>query len=122
MCSSLTQALLHLFQAGAQIADPVIDTFNGQEVEVWPRITWIPRWGLIFKDVKAKVHSNSSVSQRSALVINGKNITIQGLSLDGTLIVNAKDEAKVIKIQTHSNYQLVNDMNTENANNLVIFD
>jgi UDP-sugar pyrophosphorylase len=85
---------LILRKAGAQIADPVIDTFNGQEVEVWPRITWIPRWGLIFKDVKAKVHSNSSVSQRSALVINGKNITIQGLSLDGTLIVNAKDEAK----------------------------
>ena len=84
------------FQAGAQIADPIVDTFNGQEVEVWPRITWSPRWGLTFKSVKEKVHGNSSVSQRSALVINGQHVFLEGLSLDGTLIVNAVDEAEVI--------------------------
>jgi UDP-sugar pyrophosphorylase len=87
---------LLLFQAGAQISDPVISNFNGQEVEVWPRITWSPRWGLTFKDVKQKVHGNSSsVSQRSVLVINGQNIIIDGLSLDGALIVNSVDEAEV---------------------------
>jgi UDP-sugar pyrophosphorylase len=37
----------------------------------------------------------SSVSQRSTLVVNGQNIFIEGLSLDGTLIVNAADEAEV---------------------------
>jgi hypothetical protein len=42
------------------------------------------------------VHDNSSVSQRSALVINGQNVFLEGLSLDGTLIVNAIDEAEVI--------------------------
>lgn len=84
------------FQAGAQIADPVVDTFNGQEVEVWPRVTWSPRWGLTFKSVKEKVHDNSSVSQRSALVINGQNVFLEDLSLDGTLIINAIDEAEVI--------------------------
>ncbi|OEL18656.1 Eukaryotic initiation factor 4A-3 [Dichanthelium oligosanthes] len=88
------------FQAGAQIAGPVVDTFNGQEVEVWPRITWSPWWGLTFKDVKEKVHGNSSISQRSALVINGRNIFLEGLSLDGTLIVNAVDEAEV-KVTGH---------------------
>ncbi|CAN6162833.1 unnamed protein product [Urochloa humidicola] len=86
---------LILRKAGAQIADPVVDTFNGQEVEVWPRITWSPRWGLTFKDVKEKVRGNSSISQRSALVINGQSIFIEGLLLDGTLIVNAVDEAEV---------------------------
>jgi UDP-sugar pyrophosphorylase len=84
-----------LFQAGAQIYDPVISTFNGQEVEVWPRITWSPRWGLTLKDVKQKVNGNSSVSQRSVLVINGQNVIIDGLSLDGALIVNSVDEAEV---------------------------
>lgn len=84
------------FQAGAQIADPVVDTFNGQEVEVWPRITWSPRWGLTFKDVKEKVRGNSSISQRSAFVINGRNIFLEDLSLDGTLIVNSVDEAEVL--------------------------
>ncbi|CAD6338468.1 unnamed protein product [Miscanthus lutarioriparius] len=91
---------LILRKAGAQIADPVVDTFNGQEVEVWPRITWSPRWGLTFKSVKEKVHDNSSVSQRSALVINGQNVFLEGLSLDGTLIVNAVDEAEV-KLTSH---------------------
>ncbi|KXG20772.1 hypothetical protein SORBI_3010G251200 [Sorghum bicolor] len=91
---------LILRKAGAQIADPVVDTFNGQEVEVWPRITWSPRWGLNFKSVKEKVHDNSSVSQRSALVINGQNVFLEGLSLDGTLIVNAIDEAEV-KLTSH---------------------
>jgi UDP-sugar pyrophosphorylase len=42
------------------------------------------------------VHGNSSISQRSALVINGRNIFLEGLSLDGTLIVNAADEAEVL--------------------------
>ncbi|CAN6268294.1 unnamed protein product [Urochloa humidicola] len=86
---------LILRKAGAQTADPVVDTFNGQEVEVWPRITWSPQWGLTFKDVKEKVRGNSSISQRSALVLNGRNIFIEGLLLDGTLIVNAVDEAEV---------------------------
>ncbi|AQK81127.1 UDP-sugar pyrophosphorylase [Zea mays] len=86
---------LILRKAGAQIADPVVHTFNGQEVEVWPRVTWSPRWGLTFKSVKEKVHGNSSVSQRSALVINGQNVFLEGLSLDGTLVVNAADEAEV---------------------------
>lgn len=94
------------FQAGAQIADPVVDTFNGQEVEVWPRITWSPRWGLTFKDVKEKVRGNSSISQRSALVINGRNIFLEGLSLDGTLIVNAADEAEVLILLSIVNYYL----------------
>ncbi|KAF8772170.1 hypothetical protein HU200_006054 [Digitaria exilis] len=86
---------LILRKAGAQIADPVVDTFNGQEVEVWPRITWSPRWGLTFKDVKEKVRGNSSISQRSTFVINGRNIFLEDLSLDGTLIVNSVDEAEV---------------------------
>ncbi|GJM97535.1 hypothetical protein PR202_ga14467 [Eleusine coracana subsp. coracana] len=91
---------LILRKAGAQITDPVVDTFNGQEVEVWPRITWSPQWGLTFKNVKEKVPGNSSVSQGSTLVVNGRNIFIEGLSLDGTLIVNAADEAEV-KVTGH---------------------
>ncbi|AQK66786.1 UDP-sugar pyrophosphorylase-like [Zea mays] len=91
---------LILRKAGAQIADPVVDTFNGQEVEVWPRVTWSPRWGLTFQSVKEKVHGSCSVSQRSALVIDGRSVFLDGLSLDGTLIVNAVDGAEV-KVTGH---------------------
>ncbi|VAI79007.1 unnamed protein product [Triticum turgidum subsp. durum] len=91
---------LILRKAGAHISDPVASTFNGQEVEVWPRVAWSPRWGLTFKDVKQRLHGNSSVSQRSVLVINGRNVVIDGLSLDGALIVNSVDEAEV-KVTGH---------------------
>ena len=82
-------------QAGVEIADPVVDDFNAQEVEVWPRITWSPKWAITFADVKKKVTEKCSVSQRSTMIIKGQNVVLDGLSLDGTLIVNAIDEAKV---------------------------
>lgn len=86
---------LILRKAGVQIADPTTAVFNGQEVEVWPRITWKPKWALIFSDVKRKVNRGCSVSQRSTMAINGENIYLEGLSLDGTLLINAVSEAEV---------------------------
>ncbi|WOL19775.1 UDP-sugar pyrophosphorylase [Canna indica] len=84
-----------LKKAGVRIADPIIDVFNGQEVEVWSRITWSPKWALTFNDVKRKLKDECSVSQRSTLVLNGQNVFLDNLSLDGTLIVNSIDEAEV---------------------------
>lgn len=88
------------YQAGVQVADPVEQVFNGQEVEVWPRITWKPKWGLTFSEIKSRVSGNCSISQRSTLVIKGKNVHLKDLSLDGTLIVNAAaEDAEVCKEQ-----------------------
>ncbi|WOK92093.1 hypothetical protein Cni_G00784 [Canna indica] len=86
---------LILRKAGVQVADPIIDIFNGQEVEVWPRITWSAKWTSIFRDVKGKVNQRCSISQRSTLVINGQNVFLDALSLDGTLVINANDQAEV---------------------------
>jgi len=72
-----------------------MQVFNGQEVEVWPRIVWKPKWALIFSDVKRKLEGSCSVTQRSSMVIKGCNIFIDGLSLDGALVVDAIDEAEV---------------------------
>ncbi|KAH7674669.1 UTP--xylose-1-phosphate uridylyltransferase protein [Dioscorea alata] len=82
-------------KAGVEIADPVVDEFNAQEVEVWPRITWSPKWATTFADLKKKVIGKCSISQRSTMIIKGQNIVLGGLSLDGTLIVKAIDEAEV---------------------------
>lgn len=78
------------------IAEPVKDVFNGQEVEVWPRVTWSPKWALIFKDVTEKVNNKCSVTQRSTLVVNGTKVSLDGLNFDGTLIINAADGAEVV--------------------------
>ncbi|XP_031258011.1 UDP-sugar pyrophosphorylase-like [Pistacia vera] len=86
---------LILRKAGVQVGDPVEEVFNGQEVEVWPRITWKPKWGLIFSDIRKKVGKNCSISEKSTLVIKGRNVFLEDLSLDGTLIVDAVDKAEV---------------------------
>lgn len=75
--------------------DPVLQVFNGQEVEVWPHIVWKPKWGLIFSEIKRKVSGNCSVSQNSILALKGQNIFLENLSLDGALIVDAVDNAEV---------------------------
>nr|GEW74623.1 UDP-sugar pyrophosphorylase [Tanacetum cinerariifolium] len=85
-----------LRKAGVKIDDPVTQVFNGQEVEVWPRIVWSPNWAVTFVDVKRKVSGeNSSVSQKSTLVIKGRNVLIEDLSLDGTLVIDSVDDAEV---------------------------
>ncbi|PIN16492.1 UDP-N-acetylglucosamine pyrophosphorylase [Handroanthus impetiginosus] len=86
---------LILRKAGVKIDDPVQRTFNGQEVDVWPRIVWKPKWGLTFSDVKSKVNGNCSVTGKSTLAIKGKSIYLEDLSLDGALVIDAVDGAEV---------------------------
>lgn len=86
---------LILRQAGVQVADPVQQVFNGQEIEVWPRITWKPKWATTFKDVKSKVGGSCLISQKSTLVIKGRNIFVKDLSLDGALVIDAADDKEV---------------------------
>ena len=85
----------YVSQAGIHVADPVQQVFNGQEVEVWPLITWKPRWALTFSDVKRKVSGSSSISQRSTLVIKGPNIFLKDLCLDGAIVIDAIEVAEV---------------------------
>ncbi|KAJ7959183.1 UDP-sugar pyrophosphorylase [Quillaja saponaria] len=84
-----------LRKAGVQIEDPLQQVFNGQEVEVWPRVTWKPKWGLTFSQIKSKVGGSCSISQRSTLSIKGRNIFLEDLSLDGALIISAIEDAEV---------------------------
>ena len=34
----------HICYAGFQVEDPIQQVFNGQKVEVWPRVAWKPKW------------------------------------------------------------------------------
>lgn len=86
---------LILKKAGVKVDDPVLQVFNGQEVEVWPRVTWKPKWALTFNDVTSKVSGSCSISQKSTLVINGSNIFLEDLSLDGALVINSVKDAEV---------------------------
>nr|GEU63393.1 UDP-sugar pyrophosphorylase [Tanacetum cinerariifolium] len=84
-----------LKEAGVKVDDPVTQVFNGQEVDVWARIVWKPKWAVTFADVKSKVRGDNSVSQKSTLVVKGRDVYIEDLSLDGALIVDSVDDAEV---------------------------
>ncbi|GMH00922.1 hypothetical protein Nepgr_002761 [Nepenthes gracilis] len=84
-----------LRKAGVQVDNPEHGVFNEQEVEVWPRIAWKPKWALTFSDVKGKVRGSCFISQKSTMVIKGRNVFLEDLSLDGALLVNSVDEAEV---------------------------
>ncbi|PSS00115.1 UDP-sugar pyrophosphorylase [Actinidia chinensis var. chinensis] len=86
---------LILRKAGFKVDDPVLQVYNGQEVEVWPRVTWNPKWALTFADVRSKVGGSCSISQKSTLVINGRNIFVENLSLDGALVIHSVEDAEV---------------------------
>ncbi|EPS61447.1 hypothetical protein M569_13348 [Genlisea aurea] len=87
---------LILREAGVEVSDPIRSTFNGQEVEVWPRVTWKPKWGVAFSEIKSKVSGDgNSITGRSTLAIGGRSVYLENLALDGALIIDAVDGAKV---------------------------
>ncbi|XAR49596.1 UTP-monosaccharide-1-phosphate uridylyltransferase [Bertholletia excelsa] len=86
---------LVLKKAGVKVDNPVVQVYNGQEVEVWPRVTWKPQWAITFADVRSKVSGSCCISQKSTLVINGSNIFLEDLFLDGALVINSVEDAEV---------------------------
>ncbi|KAB2061739.1 hypothetical protein ERO13_A10G100400v2 [Gossypium hirsutum] len=86
---------LILKKAGVQVEDPVQQVFNNQEVEVWPRVTWKPKWGITFAEIQSKVGGGCFISQKSTMALKGRHIFLENLTLDGTLIINSSDDAKV---------------------------
>ncbi|KAJ6997950.1 hypothetical protein NC653_014239 [Populus alba x Populus x berolinensis] len=73
-----TDTHLSCYFLSLQILYPNMQThyevFNGQEVEVWPRIVWKPKWGLTFADIRSKVSASCSITRRSTMAIKGRNI------------------------------------------------
>ncbi|KAK6131485.1 hypothetical protein DH2020_034771 [Rehmannia glutinosa] len=86
---------LILRKAGVKVDDPVQQVFNGQEVDVWPRIVWKPKWGLTYSDIKSKVSGNCSITGNSTITIKGQSIYLEDLALDGALVIDAVDGAEV---------------------------
>ena len=78
---------------GATIAEPATKTFRGVSVDVGPAIVLAPSFAPCFTTLQSKVPSaaNISVSARSTLLVSGANVIIEGLTLDGTLVIDVAD-------------------------------
>ncbi|KAG0569063.1 hypothetical protein KC19_6G063000 [Ceratodon purpureus] len=95
---------LMLRKAGAQIEDPKQEVFNGQSVEVWPRVIWSPKWALTFADVCKNLSGQLQISQRSTLVLNGAHIQLEDVTVDGTLLLCGipESEAKLSNVRVQN--------------------
>ncbi|GAQ87502.1 UTP--glucose-1-phosphate uridylyltransferase [Klebsormidium nitens] len=87
---------LILRAAGAKVADPRTVRYNDQETEMWPRVVWSPKWALTLADVKAKVRGASvEIAQDAVLILDGPEIYLEAMKLDGALVIRSKEGAKV---------------------------
>lgn len=71
--------------------------FAGISVSYGARIVLYPSFGTTVADIRSKVNGELNVSQKSTLVLEGGSIEIvNGLTLDGTLVVRALNGSSVV--------------------------
>lgn len=80
---------------GAHVEDPKEVTFKGMSHKEWAHVVMTPRF--LARGVTASFPTPAElvISQRSTLVLDGRNITLKKLKLDGYLIIKAVDQAFV---------------------------
>ncbi|KAK3237321.1 hypothetical protein CYMTET_52593, partial [Cymbomonas tetramitiformis] len=82
----------------ADIAEPLDAVFNGMTVPLHPRIVLSPKFATTFAEAEAKLAGKSAIhaTQRSVLLLDGEDIVVESLKLDGALIVRAVPGARVV--------------------------
>lgn len=68
--------------------------FAGIPVLYGARVVLYPSFGVTLKDVQDRLTGNISITERSTLIIEG-DVIINGLKLDGTLIVRATNKSQI---------------------------
>jgi UDP-sugar pyrophosphorylase len=80
---------------GAHIGEPKVVEFGGVPFSLGPRIIMSTNWALTTADLRQKLLPEVQISSDSTLVLDGKDIVVESLELDGTLIVKACPGANV---------------------------
>eukprot|EP00891_Asterochloris_glomerata_P001430 jgi/Astpho2/1430/e_gw1.00025.17.1_t len=77
---------------GADVDGPVDATFNGLDVELYPRVSWTPLFALTFDDLRHRLPEPQDVhiSRNAALVVEAAEVTLHKLELAGALVIEAK--------------------------------
>lgn len=76
-------------------------SFLDLPIQTGPQIVWHPSLGTSFEVLSKRMKGNISVSNRSTLILEGQDITIRGLVLDGALRIIAHPQAKVVVHALH---------------------
>lgn len=82
---------------GVSVGGPTKGVFNGIPVDMYPRVCLAPNVGCSFQTLKKHFTKPSAVSiaSDSTLVIDGQNIYVGSLTLSGTLVLKAAENAQV---------------------------
>jgi UDP-sugar pyrophosphorylase len=89
--------------------------FAGISVAYGARIVFLPSFGTTVADIQAKLNGNISISNESSLILEGSGIVINGLQLNGTLIVRALNGSSIVinDLEVDNNGWDFLDVNTE---------
>ncbi|KAK9828897.1 hypothetical protein WJX72_002655 [[Myrmecia] bisecta] len=83
---------------GTTVEGPEPRTFNGLDVQFWPRVVWSPAFAATFADLKAKVNGPGvRVGSNASLVIQGRQVEVAKLDVEGALVIKAGPDA-IVKV------------------------
>lgn len=85
-----------LRQAGVDVGQDSTATFSGVTVPMGSRIVCAPRLGVTQSQLRSKFSKAVKVSENSTLVLDGQDITVESLNLNGALDIRAVAGAKVV--------------------------
>ncbi|ETO24200.1 hypothetical protein RFI_12957 [Reticulomyxa filosa] len=84
--------------AGARIDESEEKTrlFGSVPVENGAKVVLHPSFGVTVHEIRSKIKGNVHISGESTFVVDGEFIEIHNLKLDGTLIIRAKNNSKIV--------------------------
>jgi len=87
-----------LRRIGANVAEAKLQEFNGVPTAVGPKVVLSPSFAMTMEEMKRKFKSPDkvSVTEKSTLYLDGRDIEVKALELDGALVVKAVPGAHVV--------------------------
>jgi UDP-sugar pyrophosphorylase len=82
--------------AGATVGQSTKHNIGTLETQLPPRVILCPSWAPIRNEARKKIRSPVDISGSSTLVLNGRDITLDNVRLDGVLIINTVPGARVV--------------------------
>jgi UDP-sugar pyrophosphorylase len=86
-----------LASVGAKVDTAPATSYRGVSVAFPPHVVFAPSFGVTQQEVTSKLTGGAAIdiSAKSSLLVDGENITLQALSLDGALVIHAVPGAHV---------------------------
>lgn len=76
-------------------ADDELVPVAGIPVTMGPRIILCPAFGITQQEYREKIRGPVSISKRSSLVLDGHHLVLEGLELDGALVIRTGEDSHV---------------------------